>query len=173
MRKHKLPLNASIYSGISDAPIGCRGELPMGQWKLTSPELGCFMSHYRIWCESMESRQNVLVLEHDCLLVSPVPKLEPGVLAAILDTREYPGTAGYVLTPEAASLAVSEAKNNGVQPSDELLWRSALRNEKLLIPERPVVVIRDGGVSTIQWTRTDVQDKKVIKNNPWKDFRKP
>lgn len=36
--------------------------------------LGCFLSHYFLWCECVESKQPYMILEHDAWMLRPLPK---------------------------------------------------------------------------------------------------
>jgi GR25 family glycosyltransferase involved in LPS biosynthesis len=172
---HEMGLfpNSDAYSQISDDPIDERTAKQKGEWHLTRPELGCALSHYLIWCKAARSAEPTLVLEHDTILVAPIPEMPPGALAVNYDASRAPGTVGYLLTPAAANLAVAHTRRKGIEPSDELLWRSALRGLPVHQEQRPVVSIDDNGISTIQWTRSDAEHDHIVKQDPWADFREP
>ncbi|WP_108879810.1 glycosyltransferase family 25 protein [Anderseniella sp. Alg231-50] len=165
--------NPDTYSRIADDPIGDRATQQKGQWHLTRPELGCALSHYLVWCKAARASEPTLVLEHDAILVGPVPEIPEGALAVNYQVADAPGTAGYLLTPAGANLAVAQTRRKGVQPSDELLWRSALRGLPVHHEQRPVIAIEDYGVSTIQWTRSDPEHAHINKRDPWEDFEEP
>jgi len=165
--------NPDTYSRICDDPIGDRATQQKGQWHLTSPELGCALSHYLIWCKAAAANEPTLVLEHDTILVAPLPEMPAEALAVNYDASKAPGTAGYLLTPTAANLAVAQTRRRGVEPSDELLWRSALRGLPVHQEQRPVISTDNSGISTIQWTRSDTIHSHVVKQDPWADFQEP
>jgi GR25 family glycosyltransferase involved in LPS biosynthesis len=171
MDKLGLFLNPAYYARLADNPIGDRANVAKGEWSLTTPELGCFLSHYRLWLKATSLEENILILEHDSYLLSPIPDFPDNFLAVNLHNREFPGTVGYIITPRGAQRAIDEAKANGIQPSDELLWRSALRKKMVFTPENKVMEIRDNGISTIQWTRSDEEHEHISKKDPWQDFR--
>lgn len=168
--------NSATYSQISDDPVGDRSTKDKGQWHLTKPELGCALSHYLIWCKAARASEPTLVLEHDAMLVAAIPEMPANVLAVNhvnYDVSLEPGTVGYTITPTAANLAIANTKRMGVEPSDELLWRSALKGLPVHQQQPPSVTIEDNGVSTIQWTRSDKLHERIVKQDPWAGFREP
>jgi GR25 family glycosyltransferase involved in LPS biosynthesis len=165
--------NADLYSHISDEPIGDREAEQKGHWHLTTPELGCALSHYLIWCQAARSPEPTLILEHDAVLISPIPKIPADVLAVNYQVADDPGTVGYVITPTAANLAIARTRKHGVEPSDELLWRSTLKGLPVRHEPQPVIAIEDEGISTIQWTRTDDVHAAISKHDPWAGFNDP
>jgi len=171
MKRHGLELNRRIYSSISDAPLGDRDTIAKGQWWLTTPELGCCMSHYRLWLHCLRIDEPIMILEHDAVFLGAVPQLPSRALAINLNHSAYADTIAYVLSPRAARRAVREAKKHGVQPSDELLWRSALKRQRIAVCNPPAVVPDQHGISTIQFTRDDHHHEQISKTDPWKDYR--
>lgn len=169
----RLKINRRVYDRITDEPIQDRDKVPRGRWNLTTPELGCFMSHFRLWklCASID--EPVVILEHDVRLVAVPPRLAPTNLVLNLCDTPYALTCGYVIAPGGARLVIEEAKTNGVQPSDEILWRTVLRPDQIAISRPPVIYIDDRGFSTIQYTRTDRIHEHIHKKDPWSDYHDP
>jgi len=173
MRALGLAINQRIYQGLSDQPIGDRDQIPKGQWWLTSPELGGCLSHYRLWLDCLERDEPIMILEHDAVFVGEVPEIPPRAIAMNLCHNSYPNTVGYVLTPRAARLAVGAARKGGLQPSDELLWRAALRNRPVAMCQPSIVLHQDLGISTIQFSRDDDMHRGMSKIDPWDALRDP
>lgn len=171
MAAHGLAINQRIYQCVSDQPIGDRAQIPKGQWWLTTPELGGCLSHYRLWLDCVERDEPVMILEHDAVFVSALPEIPPRAIAMNLCHNSYPNSVGYVLTPRAARLAVREARKRGLQPSDELLWRSALRNRRVAMCQPSVVLHEHLGISTIQFSRDDDMHQGLSKIDPWDEVR--
>lgn len=170
MRQHGLDINHRIYQSISDRPVGDRGTIPQGEWWLTTPEIGCAMSHLRLWLTCIEINEPLLILEHDVVWVAPLPPLPSRAIAMDLHPTTFPTTAAYVITPRAAKKGVEEMRNRGVQPSDEVLWRTALRNQRIVALNPPVVRVEDKGISTIQFSKCDRVHTHLAVINPWQDF---
>jgi len=162
-----LDINRRIYREISDKPIGDRAAMPRGEWWMTSPEIGCCLSHFRLWEKCIALGKAIMILEHDVVFVGLPPELPPGALVLNLSPKHYPGTQGYVLTPRAARKAVKEIRKRGIQPSDEIIWRTAIRPAKVVDCEPAVVSDENNGLSTIQYTRTDDQHINIHSVDPW------
>lgn len=170
MLERGLDINRRIYREISDRPIGDRALIPQGEWWMTSPEIGCCLSHFSLWEKCMAMHQAIMILEHDVVFLDRPPELPVGALALNLAPTHYSGTQGYVITPRAARKAVMEVRNRGIQPSDEVLWRTALKSSKVVECEPPVIKHEHGGVSTIQFTRTDDHHKEIGTDDPWQKY---
>jgi GR25 family glycosyltransferase involved in LPS biosynthesis len=170
MRSHGLQIDGRIYKEISDRPVGDRDTIPKGQWWLTTPEVGCFMSHYRLWNTCIELKQPLLILEHDVVFTGAIPAFPPGAQAMYLVDNSYPDTAAYILSPGGARLAVKQAKRHGIQPSDELLWRTALRKYRIAISPPFPFKVENHGLSTIQFSRKDATHQGMSDVNPWRDY---
>jgi len=170
MEQAGLKLNRRIYAFISDQPIGDRSRVPRGKWHLTTPELGCFMSHFSLWQRCIQLDQPIVILEHDVILTAAVPEIPPRALALNLYRTEEASTVAYVLSPRAARLAVKETRRRGIQPADELLWRAALRSRPTAMCPESLVRHEDGGISTIQFTRRDERHEGVSDTDPWQEF---
>lgn len=168
-----LDINRNFYGEISDKPIGDRDAVPRGDWWITSPEIGCCLSHFLLWEKCIALDEAIMILEHDAVFVDHPAQLPRGALAMNLAPSHYSGTQGYVLTPRAAGKAVKEVRKRGIQPSDEVLWRTALRSCNVVECEPPVIRHEHGGVSTIQYTRTDDHHRGISSDNPWLDYSEP
>lgn len=173
MLEFGLDINRKIYSEISDKPIGDRDAVPLGEWWITSPEIGCCLSHFLLWEKCIALDEALMILEHDVVFVDRPPQLPRGALALNLAPSHYSGTQGYVVTPRAAGKAVKEVRQHGIQPSDEVLWRTALRSCKVHECDPPVIRHEHGGVSTIQYTRSDDHHRDISSDNPWLDYSEP
>ena len=173
LRDEGLTLNRRIYERISDDPIGDRDKTEPGRWHLTTPEIGCFLSHYGLWKRSVMLNEPVMVFEHDARLIAPPPALFPTILALSFNSSAYGGAAGYIISPAGARIMIREAGENGIQPADEMLWRTALHRRQLAFCDPPVIVNDDGGVSTIQFTRNDLVHAAIQKSDPWNDYVPP
>lgn len=173
LRVEGLALNRRRYDRISDEPIGDRDKTEAGRWHLTTPEIGCFLSHYGLWKRSVALNEPVVVFEHDVRLIAPPPTLIPTILALSFNSSEYGGTGGYIISPAGARILIGEAGANGIQPADELLWRSALNPRQLAFCDPPVIVYDDDGLSTIQFTRSDRVHAEIRKSDPWGDYVPP
>jgi GR25 family glycosyltransferase involved in LPS biosynthesis len=166
-----LDINREKYNAISDAPIEDRDRTPKGQWHLTTPELGCFLSHHRLWTVCVELDEPVLIFEHDTQLIATVPGLPPILHAINLNDTEATSTCGYIISPVGAHALIAEAAEHGAQPSDEMLWRTAIPLSRTAFCNPAVIAIDDGGVSTIQYSRTDARHDSVRKTDPWRSFQ--
>lgn len=171
MNRHGLHINQSIYRAVSDDPVGDRGNIPMGSWWLTTPELGCVLSHFRLWLQCIRSKSPIIILEHDAVWIEALPKLPFRVLAMNLQHEPtFPSTGAYVITPRAARLAVKQSRKRGLQPADELLWRAALKGRHVAPATPAAVRVDDGGISTIQYSKRDSVHKHLADIDPWQDF---
>ncbi len=171
----ELQLNRRIYASISDVPVGDRDTIPRGNWWLTTPELGCFMSHFNLWKRCVDLNEPILVLEHDAVVLAPVPVLPEGTVALELCRMDQAiaNTAAYIISPAAAKLALAEAFRHGIQPVDELLWRTALKRQPTGSVAFAVVRHESGGISTIQFSRNDTTHRFVADKNPWDAYQNP
>lgn len=165
-----LQLNRRFYCAISDEAIGDRDQVERGTWWLTTPELGCFMSHFRLWELTLQLDEPVLILEHDVEVVTALPELPSGAIALNLDNTPWPGSSAYLITPGGARLAIKEARKRGIQPVDELLWRAALRKQRVAYCAHEVARNLGRHLSTIQFTRRDERHKNILNQDPWVDY---
>jgi len=118
---------------------------PFLNTQLTHGEVGCFLSHYKLWIKCLELGEPILVLEDDAILtekfsIEKVSRiLSEGYNFLYLGWLEmnedgslpindelvrpvYPYWAlAYALTPEAASILVNHTIRNNIIPVDEYL----------------------------------------------------
>lgn len=108
--------------------------------------MGCFSSHYKIWEKCVEIGKPVMVLEHDSVFLSPVPKLKfkhvimlgkPYFFGHLISDipsdkgREifHPwkflrGTHCYAITPEGAGILLEKAPRELLPPVDLFMNKS-------------------------------------------------
>ena len=115
---------------------------PLLETPLTRGEVGCFLSHWRIWEKCIARNEKVLVLEDDARLTEQFDYEEINQLSETYDflylgwkemeesiplsdklvKPVYPyWTLGYVITPNAARILVNEAAKKNIIPVDEYL----------------------------------------------------
>ena len=109
---------------------------------MTKGEVGCFLSHWRIWEKCIARNEKVLVLEDDARLTDDFnfeeidqlsdtydflylgwKEMEESLpLSGKLVQPVYPyWTLGYVITPNAAKILVNEVARKNIIPVDEYL----------------------------------------------------
>jgi len=169
MEKLGFFVNKNFYAKVSDKPIGDRGLVRKGEWELTTSELACFLSHYKLWEKSIIENENIIIFEHDVEIVSPIHRLPEEFIAANFDYRGM-GAAAYTITPQSAKLAIAEVKKHGIQPADELLWSTALKHKPVYTPDVRIIKLNKEGISTIQWQRNDQIHQHIKKEDPWIHF---
>ena len=170
MRDADLSFDRQFFDRISDEPIGDRDKTPKGHWHLTTPEIGCFMSHYRLWQVCSAENAPVVIFEHDVRLVAPLPPLIPGMLALSFESAAMVSSAGYIMTPAGADILLRMATQHGIRPADEMVWRSPYLAGRRLYCDPSIIEHRDGGVSTIQFSRNDEVHIALQKSDPWDDY---
>jgi len=116
---------------------------PINETHLTHGEVGCFLSHYRLWELCIKINRPIIVLEDDAMLtdrfsIKEIEKVfmrgynflylgyrEMNVSEDIDDTfvrPKYPyWTVGYALKPEAARKLVTNVAAKNIIPVDEYL----------------------------------------------------
>ena len=115
---------------------------PILNTPLTKGEIGCFLSHWRIWEKCIAKNEKVLVLEDDARLTEDFnleeinelsdtydflylgwKEMEESIpLSGKLVKPVYPYWAlGYVITPNAARILVNEDARKNIIPVDEYL----------------------------------------------------
>ena len=115
---------------------------PLLNTPLTKGEVGCFLSHWRIWEKCIARNEKVLVLEDDARLTDDFnfeeidqlsdtydflylgwKEMEESLpLSGKLVQPVYPyWTLGYVITPNAAKILVNEVARKNIIPVDEYL----------------------------------------------------
>jgi GR25 family glycosyltransferase involved in LPS biosynthesis len=103
---------------------------------LTWGEVGCFLSHYRIWEECVDTGENILVLEDDAILNEPFQESWlTGELTYLTHKEMLPSgvqgdrvcypywTAAYIVTPKAAEALLETDVDQNIIPVDEYLPR--------------------------------------------------
>jgi len=118
---------------------------PLLNTHLTQGEIGCFLSHYRLWIKCLEINEPILILEDDAIIsdrfslteIEEVFKKGYNLLYLgwkemeeskpidekfVIPSYPYWGLA-YAITPEAASILVNKEIRNSIIPVDEYLPR--------------------------------------------------
>ena len=103
---------------------------------LTKGEVGCFLSHWRLWEEVADGDEPVLILEDDVVLKGEFgPETLKGGLTYLTYKEMLPNgvrddrvcypywAAAYILSPKAASVLVETDADENIIPVDELLPR--------------------------------------------------
>jgi hypothetical protein len=101
--------------------------------------IGNFVAQYRIWQEIAQAAEPALIMEHDAVVVAPVPampddahivnlgkpsfgKVPPpraaGLYPLFSRRNKLPGAHGYYLTPRGAAQLAKAATMHGVMPVD-------------------------------------------------------
>ena len=135
---------------------------PLLDTPLTMGEVGCFLSHWRIWEKCIQKNEKVLILEDDALLtdkfnLKEIDKLTDTYDFLYLGWKEmeesvpiddkvvqpiYPywGLA-YVITPKAAKILINESAKKNIIPVDEYLPN--------MMPELKVAAYKENVVNPI------------------------
>ena len=135
---------------------------PILETRLTKGEVGCFLSHWRIWEKCIERNQKVLVLEDDARLTDKFDLKEIDTLTDTYDflylgwkemkksipiddkvvqpVYPYWGLA-YVITPTAAKILVNESAKKNIIPVDEYL--------PIMMPELNVAAYKENVVNPV------------------------
>jgi GR25 family glycosyltransferase involved in LPS biosynthesis len=79
-RAKEFGISPEIFSAVDgrDAPAILE-ELGLRQYKFKMKGgrlgvLGCFLSHYFLWCECVEADEPFMILEHDAYMLRPLPE---------------------------------------------------------------------------------------------------
>ena len=120
---------------------------PILKRTLTWGEVGCFLSHYKIWEEAADTGQTIMVLEDDAILTDqPEEAWITGDItylthkemlpSGVIDNKVcYPyWTAAYIITPEAAQVLLDTDIDQSIIPVDEFLPRMT---DKLVMTSNP------------------------------------
>jgi GR25 family glycosyltransferase involved in LPS biosynthesis len=134
--------------------------------------IGCFMSHFALWGEVVAAGEPRVILEHDALVMAPVPvyfsghivnlgrpsyglwrrQAEPGEYPLFSKKGEhFPGTHAYYVTPHGAAALIAKAKEVGVMPAD--LFISAERFPGALTEVYPWPIKSADTFTTVQLKR--------------------
>jgi len=152
---------------------------PLLKTKLTKGEVGCFLSHWRIWEECVRLDEPILVLEDDAIITDKFSYDElyrmkrEGYNFIYLGWKEmeesipiddtfvkpvYPyWTLSYMVTPESAKILLNESGKKHIIPVDEYLPK-CLDKLKVCAYKENVVLPRDrkdGGSDVFAKSRYD------------------
>ena len=155
---------------------------PILKTKLTKGEVGCFLSHWRVWEECVRLNEPILVLEDDAIITDKFSYDELyrmkdiGYNFIYLGWKEmeesvpindkfvkpvYPyWTLSYMVTPESAKLLLNEYARKHIVPVDEYLPKAIqlLKDINVCAYKENVVVPRDrkdGGSDVLAKSRYD------------------
>jgi GR25 family glycosyltransferase involved in LPS biosynthesis len=94
---------------------------------------GCWLSHYALWQQCVESNKPMVIMEHDALVTGPWPRdLDiDKQLVKLFSTAECKfnpafghwskGAHAYTLTPAQAQTLIADAQQRGAQAVDKHL----------------------------------------------------
>ena len=128
--------------------------------------MSAFLSHRSLWLHSIERQRPILVLEHDAVMVAPLPELREGVinlgmpsfgkfktppegLGKLYSRAFFGGAHAYVVYPEPAKQLIEAAKELA-GPTDVFLHR---RNFNFLLEYYPWPFHCEDSFTTIQKER--------------------
>lgn len=150
----------SFFDAVDGSKISHQGLLKLGfdtdkNWRdpilkrtLTKGEVGCFLSHWRLWEECADSGETLVVLEDDAVLLEEL-KEEWGTDDLVYLTHKemlpegvkdnrvcYPyWTAAYIITPKAAKILLDTDIDENIIPVDEFLPRMTDRLNMVSLPK--------------------------------------
>ena len=152
---------------------------PILKTKLTKGEVGCFLSHWRVWEECVRLNEPILVLEDDAIITDKFSydelyrMKEIGYNFIYLGWKEmeesvpindkfvkpvYPyWTLSYMVTPESAKILLNEYAKKHIVPVDEYLPK-CLDKLNVCAYKENVVLPRDrkdGGSDVLAKSRYD------------------
>lgn len=129
------------------------------------PCMSCFLSHARLWHECAYSGESVVICEHDCVWVRPLPRMQ---LAGWLCNLGRPSFGGFRTPPIGFGPLISKPHMPGLtcyfihhKGAEQLLSRAPLEAEpadvyvnlkrfKFLRESYPWPAVCEDDVSTIQ-----------------------
>lgn len=101
--------------------------------------LSCFSSHYTLWKECAEGKEDYLIFEHDAVVLDKIPKLHYRGLISfgqpsygsyktppsfgvnkLISKQYFPGAHAYMIKPRAAQVVIERAKRDAC-PTDVFL----------------------------------------------------
>ena len=113
---------------------------PLLNTPLTKGEVGCFLSHWHIWCKCIEKNESILVLEDDAIITDKFDVEEISQLPydfvylgwkEMEESEEIDGkmvkpvypywTLAYLIRPDAARVLVNDVIKCNIIPVDEYL----------------------------------------------------
>ena len=149
---------------------------PLLNTPLTKGEVGCFLSHWHIWCKCIEKNESILVLEDDAIITDKFDVEEISQLSydfvylgwkEMEESEEIDGkmvkpvypywTLAYLIRPDAARILVNNVIKRNIIPVDEYLptkmceIRVAGYKENVVEP----VSRQDGGSDVLAKSRYD------------------
>ena len=110
-------------------------------WSNTDAVIGNFVSQYRIWCEIAGSGHPAIIMEHDAVVIAPIPDVPVGIDICTFGKPSFgkykasgdgftimsnlrdkiPGAHGYYLTPNGARMLAEKAHEIGALPVDKFI----------------------------------------------------
>lgn len=119
---------------------------PIRKTRLTYGEVGCFISHWKVWERCVELDRPIIILEDDAVLTARFDEervsalltaydvvylarkeMMPEAVNEIDDDLEVPvypyWTSGYAITPRAAQILLNGGGNRNIVPVDEYIPR--------------------------------------------------
>ncbi len=134
--------------------------------RMNSAALGCFASHYALWEKCVELGESIVILEHDAVFETSVPKMRFKDIICLSKqaeqmSAEYTkqlrernvkageyylprfamyGACGYAVTPCGAAKLIREARTNGIRVAD-LFMKKSIVDICYLFP--PVVRVKN------------------------------
>ena len=122
--------------------------------------MGCFASHYKLWCHCVEIGEPIVVLEHDAEFVAPIPVLRFKGIILLAESHKswypllssktpesyYPderlyGTHAYAITPDAAQKLITQAHRHILPPVDCFMEKRFI--EIILCTPAPLKLVQD------------------------------
>lgn len=95
---------------------------------------GCFLSHWNLWHKCIELNKDIIILEHDALIMGPQPIISSDSIVKLHiptysrkfhkdpDTGSWTNSAhAYLLSPNNARKLINFSFDNGVIPVDILI----------------------------------------------------
>lgn len=91
---------------------------------------GCFISHWKLWKQVVDSKERMLICEHDVQFSKPpkdyptrdVVKLEGFFQAKPIEAGNWwEGARAYIISPEGAKKILDWVDKNGAMPADWML----------------------------------------------------
>ena len=131
---------------------------PLLKRTLTKGEVGCFMSHWKLWEDIADSGQTTLILEDDIILKQQVSEsLLDGDLTYLCYKEMLPEgvngnrvcypywAAAYILTPQGAEKLLETDVDENIIPVDEFLPRMTDRLKMTFVDVASQTPRKEGG----------------------------
>ena len=168
---------------------------PLLKRTLTWGEVGCFMSHWRLWEECSEMKEPMLILEDDAILKEKFDESWlTGDLTYLTHNEMMPAgvegdrvcypywTVAYIITPEAAEKFLDTDVDENIIPVDEFMPRMTDRVVMTSVdkaeqrkrvesgtdvePKNHTDFVKDFGVHNWTCHNNDEKAKKLLETNP-------